>query len=284
MDESRNPYISASGPSLRRSVVAYVDILGYQQMALRAEQERKEPEFLQALHKTLSEGRKWLEHDEKSHGPHLGTKDFYALKAFTDNVVIGYPIQIRDDAEIQISMAFLDLGIFQLEMIKNGFFLRGAISVGDVYIDDIAVLGNAFTEAYKGESELARDPRIVLTNSATEAVKRHLKYYAENSGAPQNLELYKDSDGQWFLNYLENILEAVYEMGPSFAELEQHKQAIEKKLSEFRARPEIWNKYFWAANYHNFFCLQYPEYFDQSHMIDIDKLQLKMERIIEERR
>ena len=281
MDESRNPYILESRPALRRSVVAYVDILGYRQMAFRAEKEKREPEFLQILHAALSKGRDWLEHDEKSHGPHIGGKDFYALKAFTDNIVIGYPIQFREDAEIQIYMAFLDLGVFQLEMIKNGFFLRGAISVGDVYMDDIAVFGNGFTEAYKGESELARDPRIVLTNSASELVKGHLNYYGENSQAPQNLQLYKDSDGQWFLNYLENILVAVYEMGPSFDELQQHKRAIEQKLSEFTTHPEIWNKYFWAANYHNFFCSQYPDYFNQSHMIDLDKLQLRPSRIIQ---
>ena len=160
--------------------------------------------------------------------------------------------------------------------------MRGAISVGDVYIDDIVVFGNAFTEAYKGESELARDPRIVLTNSATERVKGHLKYYAENFQAPQNLQLYIDSDGQWFLNYLENLMEAVNEIGPPFAELEQHKQMIEQRLSEFRSSPEFWNKYFWAANYHNFFCSQYPEHFNESHMINLEKLQLRPSRVIKE--
>lgn len=45
----------------------------------------------------------------------------------------------------------------RLSLANHGFFMRGAISLGDAYVDDVAVYGNAFIEAHDGEVELARD-------------------------------------------------------------------------------------------------------------------------------
>ena len=55
---------------------------------------------------------------------------------------------------------------FQFSMSVRGFFVCGAISIGNAFIDDIVVFGDALTEAYLGESKLARDPRIILTEKA----------------------------------------------------------------------------------------------------------------------
>src|SRR5437879_6285601 len=114
------------------------------------------------------------------------------------NIVMGWPI--RSDGEAELGSAFSALSWFQFEMVNAGYFIRGAISVGNVYLDDIAVVGGGLIEVYEGESSLARDPRIILTKSAMEAVKEHLNYYGAASGggshAPQNRELLKDADGQ----------------------------------------------------------------------------------------
>jgi len=165
-------------------------------------------------------------------------------------------------------------------MANEGFFIRGAISIGDVYIDDTVVVGKGFTEAYNGECQLARDPRIVLTDSSVKAVRKYLEYYGGDAWSPQSRDLYQDSDGQLFLNYLESVLIAEGEQGPFYEELEKHRQMIEKRLDEFRTRPPIWTKYLWVASYHNFFCSQYPKYFDESHMVDLKKLQLQPSTIV----
>ena len=54
----------------------------------------------------------------------------------------------------------------RLSLANHGFFMRGAISLGDAYVDDVVVYGSAFIEAHDGEVELARDPRIILCTSA----------------------------------------------------------------------------------------------------------------------
>jgi hypothetical protein len=167
-------------------------------------------------------------------------------------------------------------------MALEGFFIRGAISIGEVYIDDIAVFGDALTQAHTGESRLARDPRIILTASAVTAVKQHLNYYSSTKFAPQVKELLQDSDGQWFVNYLDTILVAEDEHGPFYEELLKHKAAVETRLIEHRDNPLIFSKYVWVAGYHNCFCDLHPRHFSIEHKINTELFRASPKLIVDE--
>jgi hypothetical protein len=272
---SRNPYhIEGQPPQPVRSVVIYVDVLGYTNMAIRAN-ETDDQGFFHELYEALEEGQEWLRDDDS--GPWALDKDRYAMKAFTDNIVIGWPV--RDNAESELTAMFSMLGFFQMQMANHAFFVRGAISLGDAFVDDVIVYGKAFFEAHDGEAQ-AGDPRIILTESAMAAVRKHLRYHGPVEHAPQYRDLYRDSDNQLFLNYLETILVAENEVGPFYDQLLVHKENVEKLLHKFRSEPRIWSKYLWVANYHNYFCDQYPQYFNQSHKIDADVHQRRFSRII----
>ena len=198
---------------------------------------RRHQEELEKLHQTIRNGRNELE--GKNIHPrikNLSSSDRYAIKAFTDNIVIGWPI--RDDAESELGEAFEKVGKFQFDMLKAGYFIRGAITIGDAYIDEYAVFGPALIEAYEAESNKARDPRIILTKSATEATKKHLEYYSDSKHSPQNYDLIQDSDGQWFVNYLNNTILGE-EFGVPLGPIMQHKKSIESKLSTHKKQPAI---------------------------------------------
>jgi len=255
-----------------------MDILGFAEMAKQAQKHDQEDEFLTRLYAALEQGRKWLELDKAL--PKFGEKDFYVLKAFTDNIVIGWPV--RDDAESELGSAFSALAWFQLEMVNAGFFVRGAISVGNIYVDDIAVFGGALIEAHEGEAILAKDPRIILTASAAEATQLHLGYYGGGAHAPQNRDLFRDADGQLFLNYLDDtVLIAPDEAGPGYDMLDSHKQRVTERLTEHRSNPAIWNKYAWVARYHNYFCDLWPQYFDKNHKIDVRAFEMMPSQIVD---
>jgi hypothetical protein len=278
MEQNRNPYVNdGEKPQLKNSVVAFMDILGYRQMAEDAASAGTEPELLLRLHSTLEYGQKFLKGDLTP--PKLGLKDFYAVKAFTDNIVIGWPI--RTDGESELGSTFFNLSFFQFNLALAGFFIRGGLSIGPLYMDDIAVFGRGLNEAYDAASRLARDPRIVLASSAEEAVKIHMRYYAEPDYSPQSTDLYRDSDGKVFINYLDSVLIAEHESGPFYAELLKHKEVVERSLSEHKNNPVIWSKYGWVANYHNFFCEQYPHYFSSEHMIEQSKIRIVPRKITE---
>ncbi|WP_133593807.1 hypothetical protein [Permianibacter aggregans] len=236
-------------------------------------------EELKNFYKALMSGRHWLQENQLTPTTlSLFSKDLFTLKVFTDNIIVGWPV--HDDGEAELAQAFFRLGAFQLQLVNQGYFLRGAISVGDAYIDEFAVFGNALIEAYEGESKLARDPRIILSPSAIKMVKSHLRYYAEERIAPHVSDVLQDTDGQWFLNYLACILWAVDEEGPFYAELELHKQAVERKLQEYKDAPSIWSKYAWAASYHNYFCESHPEHFNDKHKIEIELFRSKPRKIV----
>ena len=163
-------------------------------------------------------------------------------------------------------------------MILEGYFVRGAISFGDVYIDEIAVFGPALIDAHNGEEKLARDPRIILTEEAVKIVKKHLTSYPNKEGAPQCHHLLCDSDGQWFLNYLDILLPAEGEV--LMDDLIKHKNTVECKLEKHSSDPKIWSKYSWVARYHNHFCKLHPNYFDNNHTIDIDKFESPPKSIV----
>lgn len=267
---SRNPYqVDGEEPTLRRSVLAFMDILGYSEMIRTSERHDTQEQELRALHKTLSLGRRWLEDGDSPQAmKDLIKKDFYALKAFTDNIVIGWPV--RDDAEVEFGNAFFKLGAFQFQMVLDGYFVRGGLSVGDAYVDEIAVFGSALVEAYEGESILARDPRIVLTSSAVAATKQHLSYYGSGRHAPHVRDVLRDSDGQWFLNYLECVLWAEDDRGPFYEEFDRHKLAVEQKLATHKSNPSIWSKYAWVASYHNYFCDLHSHHFGEEHKVNVE--------------
>ena len=115
---SRNPFESDGSPKLLRSVFVLMDILGYSGMIQEAKRNGTQQELLHKLHSVLSDGRRLLR-DEDETLNQLTRKDLYALKAFTDNVVIAWPI--FDDAEMGLGLAFSKISQFQFIMAISGF-------------------------------------------------------------------------------------------------------------------------------------------------------------------
>jgi hypothetical protein len=128
----------------------------------------------------------------------------WEIKVFTDNIVLGYPVS-SPEGEREFSDIVAEVADYQLAMALNGFFVRGGLSYGYLFMDEYTVYGPAILDAYSLESKKARDPRIVLS---------------------------------------ENVLEKHY------------------------SDPLIWLKFYWLANYHDYFCDKY------SHVKGYDKASL----------
>jgi hypothetical protein len=275
MARSGNPYIGRK-PKLKPSVVAYVDIVGYKQLVEKAYKKGKAEEFLKKLHHALKESHEHVDPGHANVFHSVRKPDFSAFSAFTDNIVIGYPTQFFGEEEL--GQAFRELSRFQMRLAINGFFVRGGISMGDLYMDDMVVYGPALFEAIEAERSLARDPRIVLANSAREKVDEHLKYYAVPAHAQHVTDLRKDADGQYFVNYLNTVVPGEWYFSEN--ELEKHKLAIEDKLTQYEGEPRIYSKYLWSAAYHNYFCDNCPS-LGVRMKIDIKNFMVAIRLIIE---
>jgi hypothetical protein len=186
------------------------------------------------------------------------------FKSFTDNVVLGHP-RISEDMEAEFGFILWSLREYQFNMACNGFFVRGGLAVGPLFIDETSVYGTALLEAYELESKIAVNPVVVLSDEAMKLVSQHLTYY-HGEKAPHVRELLRGPDGRYFINYL---TEAIFETGGgeklSGKLMRQHRDAIISELKAHRKKPRVFEKFAWLAAYHNHFCGQvesYPGYKD----------------------
>lgn len=250
-----------SNPEMIRSAVCFTDILGFSQMILDAQGNGTGNQLLQHLHKVLTE-----QYDElKPAEDYIGV-----FKAFTDNIIIGRPI--IEDGELQLGSIFLDFASFQSALTLEGFFIRGGIAIGDYYGDNNFAYGPSIIEAHHLENNQAIYPRIILSDESVHMVREHLAYYAEPEWAPQRTELLIDNiDGKWFINYLEALMFDVHEHGNYQYVIDHllvHKQSIGQSLTKFQGNQRVYQKYEWAAQYHNYFCQQnIPQSFQQQHSL-----------------
>jgi hypothetical protein len=283
INDRQNPYVNAEGqPELHRSIIAFVDILGFKERVKDAKNKSESQEVFSDFYRVLST---WYgQHVDLlellSRTTFIGSKKYkYKIRIFTDCILIGCPIRknVRKHNFIQGCDEFFSilstLYLFQLDMVNQGYFVRGAIAVDDLYMDDVIIYGNGVTEAYEAESKQAKYPRIILTESAEAMFMKIDKSFTDQECENYlNPYLNRDSDGQLFLNYLESIKSG--ENDVQFVdELEKHKQMVEKKLSEYQNKSHILEKYIWAANYHNCFCNQPPCYND--YTIDLTQYQMQ---------
>ena len=120
-------------------------------------------------------------------------------------------------------------------------------------MDKIAVFGSALLEAVEAEEELAINPRIVLSRSAKMAVDEYLEYYALKKDAPFISGIWKDADGEYFINYLSTTVSEDGYLNKQEL-LKNHKSVIEANLREQHKNLSVLSKFMWVARYHNRFC------------------------------
>jgi len=253
----KSAYLAKSGkPWMRNSWVVYLDILGFTARLLRATADGTANQLLADLTAALNEAKVDLVIDYEEYTAYGIKEAPYAVKMFTDNVVLGFPI--HDDGESEFGRMIYIIGLWQFTLGRHGFFVRGGVAVGPIYMDDDLVFGKGLIDAYEAEAKLARDPRIVLAQSAMDLIHHHLAYYASVAESPHNTALLVDADGQMFVNYLYLPVDGAEGLPKEFAQgIERHRDLIIERLQEFSADPGIWSKYAWVGSYHNHFCCHY---------------------------
>lgn len=251
-------YKSNKGDLLfRQSFCAYVDVLGFS--------EKIKQNDLIYFNKYLQILNDELKHIEQTHdlSGKGGLKSF-ELKIFTDNFVFGHP-WFDQFGESELGNIFEVLSHIQFTFAKSDIFIRGAITMSDLYMDENIVLGPALVDAYTLESKKAVSPRIILSDGVVEVVDKHVRYYADQMSSPQYHQYLIDLDGTYFVNYLFILF---YDATPSNAklteELNAHKAPIIQNLIIHKNNFKLFEKYAWLASYHNYFCekfvkIQYPE-------------------------
>src|SRR3972149_828335 len=85
----KNPYKHSDPPKMLPSFVCYADILGYSHLSKEAVKSGNDLQFLHRLRNALSNAYERIRENSKG----WGDDSTFAVKVFTDNVVVGYPLR-----------------------------------------------------------------------------------------------------------------------------------------------------------------------------------------------
>lgn len=121
--------------------------------------------------------------------------------------------------------------------LKSPILLRGAIAVGDFYLNGNLVFGKGLVDAYWAQEKYAVYPRIILSNDVT--VGRRVS-------VDNGHDLPKDDDGYYYINCIERYLggEHTWEEIESSEQYDKLKNMIDVNLKGYND-DRVRQKYLW---------------------------------------
>lgn len=156
--------------------IAYLDILGTKEKISNDNNN----EFLNYLNMLYEDAI------EECNSPFSIKKEDIFIKIFSDNILIAIPIDKKDENRIKkIEKLICIVANIQNEIIREGYFVRGAIVEGEFFKNDIFVYGKALAKAVKLEEEIAIYPRVIVEKEIYELFPHYF---------------YPSGDGNYFIN------------------------------------------------------------------------------------
>lgn len=265
-------------------IVAFIDILGFKKIVY--EKKDKAKKIMRLLDETVREFIELYKEEDICNG----VDDGIEITWFSDSIIIS-----DNDTTIHGIYFFLSLiQSIQSYFILEEVLIRGGISLGECYhgnskVSGISnVFGEAMIDAYKLESKSALYPRIILSEDLVNLIKdskekedklidenfeSDLKVYSydenlissiyDKYSAKENTyftilreNIIKDSDGWYYINYLEEIISRAKSYDGSKTDNEIYLETVYpiKKFIEDNLDDEDKNvrqKYIWLAEKYN---------------------------------
>ena len=211
-----------------KRLVAFVDILGFKSLV---EQSKEEPELLGEIVGAL-QGLVGI--SKAISKPELGA---FHSQLFSDCFVVTCPFS----EEVAPSF-FALVNSIGWQLMPFGCWIRGAVTVGDLFVTDEMAVGPALVRTVELESMIANYPRIVISSEVLHVAKKF---------APKTLA--RDTDGVFFLDYIRFGLEGIalgnsplHEL--SVAGARKAKDRILVQLNATTEHPQIYNKLQWLSS------------------------------------
>jgi hypothetical protein len=232
----------------RRAVVTFLDILGFANLVKSGEANK--------VAQVLSAVRKYA--IPESHDELIGDEPTVCSVAFSDSIV---RVRFLDgDNQLypigHVLSEINHLSLIQGELISEDIILRGALTIGDIYLNQGIIFGPAMVTAYEFESKLAIYPRIVIDPSVLNEVRKDATLRREGySGGDEIKDIRKLVDrgdnGLWYIDYLKSICMQLDTPEKLPDLLHAHKQLIISRYSDGGRTKGYLDKILWLAVYHN---------------------------------
>lgn len=228
----------------RRSIITFLDVLGFRSLV------SSKP--FDEIQNTLRILRNVSLHD------HEVDEDSFECRVlqFSDSIVRVRPLLINEQSAPYMTFyaEINDLIRTQGFMASRGICVRGAVTVGDVHIDNGGAFGPGFIRAYELESTLAMYPRIVVDPAVFPELAAHRKRHKRevmNEETAIKLSLLRGDDGLHWIDYFRLYLENFVEPENTDHFITAHKRLILDGTPSKHELSSVALKYLWLARYHN---------------------------------
>lgn len=251
----------------KRALVTFVDILGFRNLISTATVEDilgilrgKDTLSLQSwpLGRAIA--------DEERYVPGTGTMTF----SFSDLIVNVTPLEEVANPLHFIFEQIRTVGFRQFLLAVRGIFVRGGITIGDIYVEDRTIFGPALVKAYELESTRAKWPIVAFDPQMLQDIQAQAPAYLQKREEREGkdgrlfgsvfLNLLSQivgttSDGIQYLDYIASFAYEDQTTGDLRYYLEDHRKSVLYAHKEHRH----W-KYSFVAEYHDAKCRYYfPE-------------------------
>jgi hypothetical protein len=240
--------------SYRSAIVSFIDILGFREL-VRTQSASDILRSLRLIQKIAAPAEESLLSKRDLGRDMNRTRAF----AFSDSIVRIRPY----DAEYNEGSFFhelISLVHMQAELADHGVFVRGGMSLGEIFFEENGVFGPALIRAYDLESQYANVPRIIIGPEVFQEFRKNRKLRAEHHNLADEIHYIKrltrrGDDGLWFVDYLKAIANEMDEPAfqyPTF--MERHRNFITERAKGLSLQGRELQKYLWLAEYHNIVC------------------------------
>lgn len=232
-----------------RYLIAYLDLLGIKKKLCSSD--KKEQILTMTLLEKVINDAKYGSYSTEF------LIDNIDVLVFSDNILIAYDTEksVSEQGYIdEVCKLVLYVMCLQTMALVNGFFLRGSIGFGDLYIDKKKnfVCGSGLITAYTNESQNAIYPRIITDDSELlNIVNAGLKL---QNGYVISKPFTKDNDSIYFLDYLQMLGCIKQDLPMHLLKNKEHYEKYQVLLPN--EDEKVKSKHQWHINYFNNYCKQ----------------------------
>ncbi len=116
-------------------------------------------------------------------------------------ICFGYEDQpIVGDVVLGLEAVLANIAYIWSRCISNGYSVRGAIEFGDIYWDENELIGPAFINTYRLESNVAKNSRVIVASNLNGVLKNLVGRYKSNLTDHLFQSFRKDVDGYIIVN------------------------------------------------------------------------------------
>jgi hypothetical protein len=228
------------------AIVSYLDILGFKNIVgTRSAGE---------ISRIIRVFKEATQPDRFIPKPRLVTNEDFAN--FSDLMIISTPLENRSAPPRGLLFSHL-LHLVRAQTIltcDEHIVIRGGVTIGKIVRSWGQLYGPAIVRAYDLESEVAKNPRIVVGREVLKEIRSNPGLWVHDLETDYQAVrglLRQDSDREYFVDYLRVIFNELDNPETEYPQiLDGHRALIDERLRQYAGNEKILGKYQWLDRYH----------------------------------